>query len=117
MVRFPRIFLASLIPAMMSAACSAPGGKQDGETNTDAYVYNDGEFNRASPTFNREPVNIDSVTICYNKYGTNPAVVVNMATEECKKFNKKAEFVRQSLSVCPLFTPVAAIYNCTDGNK
>ena len=116
MVRFPRIFLASLIPAMMTAACSAPYGNQEGKTNTNAYVYNADEFKRSSPTFAKEPTKIDSVTICYNKYGTKPAVVVSMATEECQKFNKKAEFVRQSLSVCPLFTPVAAIYDCIDGN-
>jgi hypothetical protein len=116
MVRFPRILLVSLIPAILMAACSTSDSKRNGQTNTNAYVYNAEEFNRGSPTFAKEPTKIDSVTICYNNYGTNSAVVVSMATKECQRFNKKAKFVRQSLSVCPLFTPVAAIYNCVAGN-
>jgi len=117
MVKILRIFLVSLSTALAAAACSAPGDNQNGETNPDAYVYNASEFNRTSPNFAKDPTKIDSVTICYNKFGTKPAIVANMATAECQKFNKKAEFVSQSLSVCPLFTPVAAIYNCVDGNK
>ena len=87
MVRFPRILLASLIPAILMAACSTSDSKRNGKMNTNAYVYNAEEFNRGSPTFAKEPTKIDSVTICYNKYGTNPAVVVSMATEECQRFN------------------------------
>lgn len=116
MVAFFRILFVCLFTALAASACSGPGGGQDGSVDTNAYVYNESEFNRNSPNFNREPVKIDSVTICYNKYGTKPSIIANMAVEECAKFNKKAEFVRQSLSLCPLFTPVAAIYNCV-GNK
>ena len=115
MVRASRILFACLSVAVLTAACSGPGGQQYSQANQNAYVYHADEFNRASPTFAREPEEIDSVTICYNKYGTKPVIIANMATEECKKFNKKAEFVRQSLSVCPLFTPVAAIYDCVGG--
>lgn len=115
MVRVPRILFVVLAAAMPAAACSGPSGGQDGQSNPDAYVYNASEFNRASPTFAKDPKEIDSVTICYNKYGTKPAIIANMALEECARFNKKAEFVRQSLSVCPLFTPVAAIYDCVGG--
>ena len=76
----------------------------------------EGEFNRELPTFAKEPLNIDSVIICYNKYGTKPEIVANMASAECARFNKKAEFLRQSLDQCPLSTPMAAVYACVRGN-
>jgi len=95
---------------MLASACSS--GPEEG-----AYVHRPGEFNRASPNFAKDPENIDSVTICYNKFGTKPEIVAKMAQEECQKFNKKAEFARQSLTICPLFTPVAAIYKCLNQNR
>jgi len=116
MVQFPRTFLIPIVTAVLLAACSAPVPQQDGQMNVDVYVYKSGEFNRSSSTFAKDPTNITSVTICYNKSGTKPQIVANMAAKECAKFSKKAEFVSQSLSICPLFTPVAAIYNCIDGN-
>ena len=90
---------------MLASACTGP----------DAYVYIDGEFNRESPTFAKKPENIDSVTICYNKSGTKPVIIVNMARTECARFNKKAEFRRQTLNICPLVTPVGAVYDCVGG--
>ncbi len=96
-------FLLSI--ALLASACAGP----------DAYLHIDGEFNRESPTFAKKPENIDSVTICYNKSGTKPEIIVNMARAECARFNKKAEFRRQTLNVCPLVTPVGAIYDCVGG--
>jgi len=80
------------------------------------YVYLPQEFDRKSKSFGKDPLNIDSVTICYNKYGTNPEIVAKMASAECARFNKKAEFLRQSLDQCPLSTPMAAVYACVRGN-
>ena len=79
------------------------------------YVYLPQEFNRAAKDFGKEPLNIDSVTICYNKYGTNPELVANMASAECTKFNKKAEFRQQRFDQCSLSAPVAAVYACVGG--
>ena len=84
-------------------------------TGPDAYIHIDGEFNRKSPTFAKKQDNIDSVTICYNKSGTKPEFIVNMARTECARFNKIAEFRRQTLNVCPLFIPVAVVYDCVGG--
>jgi hypothetical protein len=101
-----RILRLFWVPAvLLTAACGGP----------DAYIYNAGEFNRASPTFGKEPRNINTLTICYNKHGTKPEIIASMASSECAKFNKRAEFDHQSLTICPLFTPVAAIYNCRGG--
>ena len=99
-----------LLAMLLVSACA--GGPEQG-----AYVHQIDEFNRASPNFAKEPENIDSVTICYNKFGTKPEIVARMAKEECARFNKKAEFSRQSLTVCPLFTPAAAIYDCLNQNR
>ena len=98
--------IISLCAAFLAAACAAP----------EAYVYNPGEFNRASKTFGKEPANLSSVTICYNKMGTKPEIISKLAIEECGKYNKKAIFFEQKLDLCPLFTPIAAVYDC-QGDK
>lgn len=96
--------LFPLLAALLVAGCAT--------TDEGAYILHDGEFNRASPDFAKTPEDIDSVTICYNKYGTSPGKVATMAEQECGRYNKKSVFIRQSYNICPLFTPVAAIYNC-----
>ena len=90
---------------LLATACGGPG----------AYVYKTNEFNRAHPNFAKDPKDIDGLTICYNKSGTKPENIAKMAEAECAKFHKKAEFSHQSLDVCPLMTPVAAVYNCRGG--
>jgi len=98
----PVTLVVALSAILLSAGCAAPP----------PYVFHSGEFNRASPTFATGPLNIDSVIICYNKSGTKPEIVANMASAECARFNKKARFEQQSLDYCPLSTPIAAIYAC-----
>ena len=88
--------------AFLAAACAAP----------EAYVFKSGEFNRDSKTFGKEPDNLSSVTICYNKMGTRSEIIFKMAVEECGKYGKKAIFFEQTLNLCPLFTPIAAVYDC-----
>ena len=105
----PVLKLFPLAVFLFLAGCS-------GSTDGGAYILNAGEFNRNSPNFAKTPQDIDSVTICYNKYGTKPENVATMAKQECARFNKKAVFLRQSFNKCPLFTPVAAIFNCQNGN-
>ncbi len=98
----PLLMIMSLGTAFLAAACAAP----------EAYVYNPGEFNRASKTFGKEPVDLSSVTICYNKIGTKPEIISKLAVEECGKYGKEAIFLEQKLDLCPLFTPIAAVYDC-----
>ncbi len=95
-----RIF--SLIAAFMAAACAAP----------EAYVFKSGEFNRDSKTFGKEPDNLSSVTICYNKMGTRSEIISKMALEECGKYGKKAIFFEQTLNLCPLLNPISAVFDC-----
>lgn len=98
----PFLMIMSLGTAFLTSACAAP----------EAYVFNPGEFNRASKTFGKEPENLKSVTICYNKMGTKPEIISKLAVEECGKYSKKAIFFEHKLDLCPLFTPIAAVYDC-----
>ena len=98
------ITLLSVVFITAACAVSGPG----------AYVFHRGEFNRDSKDFGKEPKDISSVTICYNVFGTKPDEIVNMANTECRKFNKKAKFKTQVYKICPLFTPVAAVYTCVE---
>lgn len=103
MKRFrPAILIGVLAVVSATAGC----------TGQAPYIYRSQEFNRGVADFGRPPANIDSVIVCYNKLGTKPEIVANMASAECARYNKKAEFLRQSYEFCPLTTPVAAEYNC-----
>jgi len=81
-----------------------------GETRP--YVYKRGEFNRESDTFNKEPEDRVSVTICYNELATTPEVVFELANTECGKYAKRARSTYQSFGDCPLATPVEAHFVC-----
>ena len=98
----PLLMIMSLGTAFLAAACAAP----------EAYVYKSGEFDRASKTFGKEPEDLSSVTICYNKIGTKPEIISKLAVEECGKYGKQATFLKQKFDLCPLFTPIAAVYDC-----
>lgn len=98
----PLLMIMTLGTAFLAAACAA----------SEPYVHNPDEFNRASKTFGKEPEDLKSVTICYNKMGTKPEIISKLAVEECGKYGKEAIFLEQKLDVCPLFTPIAAVYDC-----
>ena len=98
----PLLMIIGLGTAFLAAACAAP----------EAYVFNPDEFNRASPRFGKEPQDLSSVTICYNKMGTKPEIISKLAVEECRKYSKNAIFLEQKLDLCPLLTPIAAVYDC-----
>lgn len=89
-----------LVPALAGCSGSAP------------YVLKEGEFNRRSPLFGQEPSDIDSVVICYAKGGTTPRALVKMAQGECAKYDKSAVYNHQDYKKCPMFTPVAAYFDC-----
>ncbi len=79
-----------------------------------AFVYNKEEFNRNAKGFGRPVTDVKDVTVCYAKGGTTPRQVAELARAECSKFNKKAVFKEQNRSICPLTTPIAVQYVCTD---
>ena len=89
---------------LATAACSSP-----------PYVHNSGEFNRSSEGFGQPVKDISQVTVCYNSSSATPRQVTQLAVAECARFNKTATFTRQDYNICPLASPVAAIYNCQGG--
>ncbi len=94
---FPVLFLGLFL-----SACSTPA----------PYVYKKGEFDRSAKDFGKDPVGISKVVICYGKSGTTAKAVREMARQECTKFGRTAQFVRQTYDLCPLSTPISAIYSC-----
>jgi hypothetical protein len=92
----------SLSFAFLAAGCSWPP----------PYVFKKGEFNRQRESFGKEPTDITSVIICYNKRGSTPRQIRDLAVAECAKFNKVAEFEHQDHKTCPLSTPVSAYFFC-----
>ena len=101
--RFGNGMLALLLVVGLSA-CSLP----------DAHVLDSDRFNRDAADYGKDPKDISTVAICYNAMTATPAKIVALAEERCGRFRKTAVFVRQAISDCPLFNPVAAIYNCVD---
>ena len=86
------------------AACSAPP----------PYVHIGQEFNRDSDAYLYGVTSREDVKICYSKSNATPQQVTALALKECAQVSKRAVFREQSLQVCPLVTPVAAIYDCVE---
>jgi hypothetical protein len=97
-----RLVVLCLSLAITIAACS----------ETRPYVYMKGEFDRESDTFNKEPEDRDSVTICYNKLNATPEVVFELASTECGRYAKRARATHQDFGDCPIATPVEAHFAC-----
>ncbi len=83
-----------------------------GCTDEAAFVYDSGEFDRTSPTFAKEPEDIETVTICYNRRATSQREVTRMAQAECAKFNKTARFDALEFLHCPVLTPSGTRFDC-----
>ena len=94
---FPVLFLGLFL-----SACSAPA----------PYVYKKNAFNRDAKDYGKDPVDIEEVVVCYGKSGTTPEAIRKIARQECSKFGRTPVFVRQTYDLCPLTTPVSAIYSC-----
>jgi len=76
------------------------------------YVHNASEFNRSAQGFGQPKTDISAVTICYNSRSATPRQVSQLAISECARFNKTAQFSKQSIEICPLQAPSAAVYDC-----
>ena len=94
---------------LMVSACSF-NNESSVDQQENPFIYNKKEFKRE--TYNKPIKEPYSITICYNKSGILPEEIFELASKECAKYNKSAEFVRQSYLICPIFTPIAVIYNC-----
>jgi len=94
---------------IMLSACSA-SNKTYFDEQENPYIYNKKEFKRVN--FVKPIKEPNFITICYNKNDILPESIYEMASKECAKYNKIAEFVRQSYLICPIFNPIAVIYNC-----
>lgn len=82
----------------------------------DPYLYKADEFDRNSPTFNKQPADRDEATICYNGIVASEAVVAEMAARECGKFGKTAHRQGEAFGRCPLLTPVEARFACLNSD-
>jgi hypothetical protein len=79
---------------------------------TEPYVYRAHEYDRESPSFNKEITDRESVTVCYNCLVSTDASVYAIATAECGRFGKGAEVDQERFGVCPLFVPIEARFRC-----
>lgn len=104
-VRFPVWLGVAALLVTLSACGGAP------------YVYNTDEFNRDSDFYLKGLDRRDTVGVCYSKRRTTPGAVSALAVAECRRFGKVAVFTSTSYNLCPLTTPVAAIYDCVAASK
>ena len=77
------------------------------------YIYKDDEFDRNDPYFAKELKDRSMVEICYNKQTTTPQVLIQMATDECRRFGKKALFLRHRILKCSVASPAMAEFSCS----
>jgi hypothetical protein len=83
-----------------------------GCADPDAYVYRSGEFDRGAPGFGRDPTDVKTVAICYNRRVTSPVELQEMARAECAKFDKAARYTQGSILSCPVLLPLGAHFDC-----
>jgi hypothetical protein len=95
------LFLAAAL-ALTAAGCAWP----------EPYVYRYQEFDRSRVDFGKEPTDLASVGICYNKKNATPERIVEMAKAECAKYGRVAVYSKQRRLECPLVTPMEAVFTC-----
>jgi hypothetical protein len=81
--------------------------------NVEPYIYNPDEYNRESPNFSKEIIDRSEVIICYNKSSTTPEILIQMATDECGRFGKVANFIKHDHFICSISSPAQAIFQCS----
>jgi len=83
-----------------------------GCADLEPYVYRSGEFDRGASDFGRDPSDVKTVAICYNRRTTTPAELQEMARAECAKFDKVARYTQGSILTCPVLLPLGAHFDC-----
>tara|TARA_Y100001960_G_C14371590_1_gene679377 strand:- start:199 stop:633 length:435 start_codon:yes stop_codon:yes gene_type:complete len=81
------------------------------------YINIDNEFNRDSKYYLQGQQSRNNVEVCYNTRSSTPKQIIEIASKECMRFGKRAKFSKNSYTICPIRTPVAAIYECYNPNK
>ena len=86
-----------------------------GCTGADPYIDRPYAINRDSVYFPNGP-EIEPgtpITVCYAKSSATPASIRALAEAECAQSGLGAAFVEQTYDVCPLVSPIAAIFACS----
>lgn len=76
------------------------------------YIYKAEEFNRSDPNFAKAITDRSTVEICYNKRSTTPDLLLLMATDECRRFGKRAVFLKHQTLECSISAPAQAVFSC-----
>lgn len=92
----------------------AVAGLTAGCTGGQAYVDKPWEIDRELSTFPNGPTLVEgsTVTVCYAKSATTPAAIFKLADDECGRFGMTARIDEQIYTLCPMTTPIAAVYTC-----
>lgn len=101
-IRSKAVLVLMAVTALAASGCEA----------TQAFIYDKDEFDRTSPTFNKEVTDREALTICYNGLATTDKRIEEMAAAECQKFGKIAVAASETFSDCPLLAPVEARFKC-----
>lgn len=101
-------FRSKAVLVLTAVAALAAGGCEA----TQAFIYDKDEFDRKSPTFNKEVKDREAMSICYNGLVTTDKRIEEMAAAECEKFGKIAVATSETFSDCPLLAPVEARFRC-----
>lgn len=102
--RFSKFVLPIALIAVTVVGCSAP----------DPYVWRPYTIDRDHEFFPNGPVldNESVVEVCYSNRSATPALLTQIAKDECGRFGLSARFVGQDYGLCPLVTPIAAQFEC-----
>ncbi|GAB6053889.1 hypothetical protein JCM17960_27090 [Magnetospira thiophila] len=94
--------VAGVALLILTAGCSLPP----------PYVYKQGEFDRASASFNK-PLDVHpGVVVCYNENSTTPSEVRKLAQQACATEGGKAAFVTHVYDKCPALLISGAHFSC-----
>ncbi len=101
-----RLIANIFVCAAVAVVSSCSGG--------DAYVDRPYEIDRDSPDFPGGPIlsKGSEVTVCYSKSASSPQEIYELADKECDRFGLTAALSEQVYTLCPVVTPMAAIYTC-----
>lgn len=80
------------------------------------YVDRPYQIDRRSKNFPLGPKLVvgSEVTVCYAKSASSPQEIRQLADDECGRFGLGAALYEQTLEVCPLRAPVAAVFKCAE---
>lgn len=101
-----RMIANIFVTASVVAVASCSGG--------DAYVDRPYEINRDSSDYPDGPKRVagSELTVCYSRSASTPQEIYKLADDECRRFGLTAVLSEQVYTLCPIITPMAALYTC-----